>query len=75
MGGLFFGAPTLFQGGENNICGINIRQVLRTDEGQWMCKMEYYDMPSQPLNQCTTGAKIFVGVSIFEHIMFYMRPY
>ena len=62
-GGLFFGSNTLFQGGENNICGIHIPRVLETDAGQWMCKMEYYNMPSQPLNQCTTSAEIFVGVS------------
>ena len=65
-GGLFFGSKMLFQGGENNICGINIPSVLETDGGQWMCKMEYYNMPSQPLNQCTTSAEIFVDVSILR---------
>ena len=63
-GGSFFGSETLFEGGENNICGINLPHVLEPDAGDWMCKMDYYNMKTQPLNQCTTSAEVFVDVSV-----------
>ena len=61
-GGLFFGSKTLYQGGENNICGITIPSILEPDSGYWMCSMDYYNLKTQ--NACTTNTVFFVEVNI-----------
>ena len=63
-GGLFYGSEKLFEGGENNVCGINLPRVLEADGGWWTCKMDYYNMTTQPLNQCTTNAEVFLDVNV-----------
>ena len=58
-GGLFFGSDTLFQGGENNICGISIPSILEPDNGYWMCSLEYYNLAQ---NACTKKTEVYVQV-------------
>ena len=59
-GGLFFGSDTLFQGGENNICGISIPSILEPDNGYWKCSIDYYKLKTQ--NACTAETEVFVEV-------------
>ena len=73
-GGMFFGSRTLFKKeGINDRFGINIPRVYEEDRGEWMCKLDYYNMKTQPENQCTANSSVvlYVSVVLITKILYY----
>ena len=66
-GGLFFGSEHVFQGGENNVCGITIPTITERDHGYWMCSLDYYNLRTQ--NACTTNTEVYVKVHVVPLII------